>query len=70
MQTDWNKMTTEERAEFAVWREEKQAAADAKARAEAAAAAEPKLYKDMTLAEQVAFKRRHRLPLSRVAGQA
>lgn len=57
MERDWNRLTTDERAEFAVWTEERQATAKAKVRAEIEAAARPKRYEAMTDAERVAFKR-------------
>ena len=60
MEAEWNKLTPDERAEFAVFYKGKMAALEAKARAAADAEANPPLkrYADMTAAEQAAFRRK------------
>ncbi len=58
MEIEWNKLSLEDRAQFAAWRQMEQARADAKARAAAEDAAKPPLYEKMTEAERRTWLRK------------
>jgi len=63
VEIEWNKLSLEDRAQFAAWRQMEQAKADAKAQAAAEASAKPTLYKDMTEVERRAWLRKQGLPV-------
>lgn len=63
MEIEWNKLSLDERAQFAAWRQMEQAKADAKAQAAAEAAAKPPLYEKMTEAERRTWLRKQGMPI-------
>ncbi len=64
MELDWNKLTDAERADFSVWRQQQLAELEGKLKANAEAAAKPKLYVDMTSDEKRRWRQTIGIPIS------